>query len=654
MVFFSFLSFFIILSNLFLLAFTLLEKKSDLRKAYSFLLSSLTLWILGFAICPLFPEETQALIWLRCSWTGLVFLPATFLHFVLAVTMDHRKIHLRLNQIGYLITIVLTILNLLGGLIQRITFKNGFYYPEVGLFYPYYGITFIFFISYGSWLLYQRYKKTKSQIEKDRLKFLIIGGCFGILGSLFNILLNFVGINLLYLIEFLLIVIFNMMLNYVCIRYKLIEVNTFIRREHIHYLTLSTLIGFAGVGILILQKFYPYNFFVPIILLAFGLGLTFQIFTPALLQFIEKRLFKETLDKKELLKRLSQNITSTFDKDLLLPSILDVIVNIIEIKTAAIILFLPNEEECEVNFAMGIDEGKRRKALFSKTKGLLKWFGEDERMILKAHLRIDPKFEDVFEDIENDLEKVEGVLAIPFVGKEGLIGVLCLGEKKSLVPYNDEDIVFLATICDETTVALENTFLHEKKIKYFLNTIMALVFAIEAKDKYTKGHCENVGRYAAAISEALGMSPQEVENIKIGGYLHDIGKIGIDEKILLKPSRLTREEFEEIKKHPDIGVKILEAINLPKDILHAVKYHHERIKGDGYPEKLTDDGSPPLPLVASIIAVADSYEAMTSDRPYRKALDKEDAMDELRNGSGKFYDPKIVEVFLDLLEEGKV
>ena len=184
--------------------------------------------------------------------------------------------------------------------------------------------------------------------------------------------------------------------------------------------------------------------------------------------------------------------------------------------------------------------------------------------------------------------------------------------------------------------------------------VAVLVFAIEAKDKYTKGHCENVGQYAEAISEALGLSPQEVENIKIGGYLHDIGKIGILEKILLKPGKLTQEEFEEIKKHPHIGVKILEAINLPKDIIYAVKYHHERIKGNGYPENLTDDGSPPLPLVASIIAVADSYEAMTSDRPYRKALDKEDAMDELRSGSGKFYDPKIVEVFLNLLEEGKV
>ncbi len=654
MVFFSFLSFFIILSNLLLLAFTLLEKKSDLRKAYAFLLFSLTLGILGFGTSSLFPDKTKALIWLRCTWTGLVFLPVIFLHFVRAVTMDRRKIHLRLNQFGYLITIGLTILNLLGGLIPGITFKNGFYYPQVGIFYPYYGLTFIFFISYGSWLLYQRYKKTKSQIEKDRLKFLIIGSCSGIAGSLLNILFNFIEIDLLYLIEFLFIVTFNLMLNYVCIRYKLIEVNTFIRKEHIHYLTLSTLIGFASVGILILQRFYSDKFFIPIILIAFGSGITFQIFTPALLQFIEKRLFKETLDKKELLNRLSQNITSTFDKDLLLPSILDVIVNIVEIKTAAIILCLPDKDECEISFAMGINEGKRRKAIFSKNNGLLKWFIADKRMILKNNLRIDPKFENVFEDIENDLEKVDGVLAIPFVGKEGLIGVLCLGEKKSEVLYNDEDIVFLTTICDETTVALENSFLHEKKIKYFLNTIMALVFAIEAKDKYTKRHCENVGQYAAAISKALGLSPQEVENIRIGGYLHDIGKIGIDEKILLKPSRLTQEEFEEIKKHPRIGVKILEAINLPKDIIHAVKYHHERINGQGYPENLAQDGIPSLPLAASIIAVADSYEAMTSDRPYRKALDKEAAMDELRSGSGKFYDPKIVEVFLNLLEEGKV
>jgi len=652
MVFFSFLSFFIILTNLFLLAFTLLERRGSLRRSFSFLLSSLTLWILGFITCPLFVDETKALIWLRCSYTGLVFLPATFFHFVLSLTMTHSKIHIRLKQAGYLISIIFAILNLLGGLIKWISFKDGFYYPNTEMFYPYYGISFIFFISYGSWLLYQRYKKTKSPIEKDRLRYLIIGGYFGILSSLFNICLIF--ITDIYLMEYLTIVIFNLITNYVCVKYKLIEVNTFIKKEHIYYLTLSLLIGFGGFVMLVLQRFLTDNFFLPIILLAFMLGLSFHLLTTPLQHVIEKNFFKDTLDKKKLLQRLSQNITSTFDKDLLLPSILDVIVNIVEVKTAAIILCLPEKEEYEVNFAMGIDETKRRKAIFSKTKGLIKWFCEDERMILKDNLRIDPKFEDVFQDIENDMEKLSAVLAIPFVAKEGLMGVLCLGEKNSSLPYNEDDIVFINTLCDCTTVALENTFLYEKKMKYFLNTIMALTFAIEAKDKYTKGHCENVGRYAAALAEALGLSPTEVENIRIGGYLHDIGKIGIDEKILLKSGPLTQEEFEQIKEHPNIGVKILQAINLPRDIIDAVKYHHERYNGTGYPEKLSKDGLPPLPLVASIIGVTDSYEAMTSDRPYRKAFSKEEAMKELRIGSGKLYDPKVVEAFLNLLEEGKI
>ncbi len=651
MVFFSFLSFFIILANLFLLAFTLLEKKSSLRRSFSFLLSSLTLWILGFATCSLFGDETKALIWLRCSYTGLIFLPTTFFHFVLSLTMNHSKIHIKLKQIGYFMSIVFAILNLLGGLIPGIIFKNGFYYPNTGLFYPYYGIIFVFFISYGSWLLYQRYKKTKSQIEKNRLRYLVIGSCFGILSSLFNIYLNFINI---YLMEYLTIVVFNLITNYVCVKYKLIEVNTFIRKEHVYYLTLSLLIGFGGFGILVLQRFLPDKFFLPLILLTFVLGLSFHLLSTSIQQVIEKKLFKETLDKRDLLKRLSQNITSTFDKNLLFPSILDVIVNIMEIKTASIILYSPEETEYEVNFAMGIDDAKRRKAIFLKTKGLIKWFCEDKRILLKDNLRINPKFEDVFQDIENDLEKVDAILAMPFVGKEELIGVFCLGEKKSLLPYNEEDIAFINTLCDETSVALENTFLYEKKMKYFLNTILALVFAIEAKDKYTKGHCENVGRYAAMLAQSLGLSPAEVENIRIGGYLHDIGKIGIDEKILLKPGRLSHEEFEHIKEHPKIGVKILEAINPPKDIIDAVKYHHERFSGTGYPENLTQDGSPPLPLVASIIGIADSYEAMTSDRPYRKALSKKEAMEELKIGSGRLYDPKIVDVFLKLLEENKI
>jgi len=565
--------------------------------------------------------------------------------------MDHSKIHKVLKQGGYIISLGLAILNLLGGLIQKVTFKHGFYYPQTEIFYPYYGISFIFFMWYGSWLLYQRYQKTRSELEKTRLKYLLIGSGFGILSSLLNMGLNFIYV---YLMEYLAIIIFNLVINYVCVRYKLIEINPYIRKEHVYYLSLSFLIGMSGFGLLVLQRFFQYKFFLAIILLAFVLGLSLQLLSNPMQQIIEKQFFKGALDKKEILMRLFQNITSTFDRNLLLPSLLDVIVNILDIKTASIILCSSEKEECEVSAAMGIDETKRHKATFLKTKGLIKWFGEDKRILLKDNLRLDPKFENVFEEIENDLEKVDAKLAIPFIGKEGLIGILCLGEKNSLLPYTDEDMVFLNTLCDGTTVALENTFLYEKKMEYFLNTITALVFAIEAKDKYTKGHCENVGRYAGLVAEALGLSPEEIENIKIGGYLHDIGKIGIDETILLKPTRLTHEEFEQIKKHPQIGVKILEAINLPKDILDAVKYHHERINGTGYPERLTKDGVPPLPLVSSIIGIVDSYDAMISDRPYRKPFSKKEAIEELRIGSGKLYDPKIVEVFIQLIEEGKV
>lgn len=654
MIFFIFLSFFIILTNLFLLSFSLLEKKSDLRKTFSLLLCCLTLWIVGLTTCSLFSEEIKALVWLRCSYTGFVFLPVVFFHFVLSLIMDHSKSHIRLKQIGYFVSIIFAILNFLGGLIQGIIFKDGFYYPKPTILYPYYGVIFIFFISYGSWLLYRRYTKTKSEIEKSRLKYLLIGSCAGILSSIFNLCLIFT--ENIYLMKYLAIIIFNFTINYVCVKYRLIEVNIFIRKEHIYYLTLSFLIALSCFGISVLQRFYTDKFLLPIILLAFVLGLSFHLLSLPIQRVIEKNLFKEAFDKKEFLQRLFQNITSTFDRNLLLPSILDVIMNIMKIKTASIIIYSPEKDECEVNFAMGLDETKRRKAKFSKTKGLIKWFCEDKRkrIILKDNLRIDPRFEDVFQSIEEDFEKVDAILAIPFVGKEGLMGVLCLGEKNSSLPYNEEDIAFINTLCDGTTVALENTFLYEKKMKYFLNTIMALVLAIEAKDKYTKGHCENVGRYSAALAQSLGLSPEEVENIRIGGYLHDIGKIGISENILLKPGRLTYEEFEEIKKHPEIGVKILEAINLPKDIIDSVKYHHERFNGNGYPERLKKDGIPPLPLAAAIIGVADSYEAMISDRPYRKALSREEAINELKRGSGKLYDPKIVDAFINLLKEGKI
>jgi diguanylate cyclase (GGDEF)-like protein/putative nucleotidyltransferase with HDIG domain len=176
-----------------------------------------------------------------------------------------------------------------------------------------------------------------------------------------------------------------------------------------------------------------------------------------------------------------------------------------------------------------------------------------------------------------------------------------------------------------------------------LSTIYALAATVDAKDHYTYGHSKKVARYATDIAEALGCPRDKVDAIRAAALLHDIGKIGVSDDILEKPGPLTPEEWEPIRAHPSLGVAIIKHIDALKECLSAVQYHHERYDGKGYPTGLKGDN---IPLEARIIAVADAYDAMTSQRPYReRALTPEEGLDELKQCAGKQFDPRIVEVF---------
>lgn len=183
--------------------------------------------------------------------------------------------------------------------------------------------------------------------------------------------------------------------------------------------------------------------------------------------------------------------------------------------------------------------------------------------------------------------------------------------------------------------------------KFFIEAIQVLVKTLEAKDKYTKEHSLNVAKYAVLIARNLRLSEEEIKIIEIAGYLHDLGKIGIDENILKKPGKLTSEEYEHVKKHPLITVEILEPIEEFREIIKFVKHHHERYDGTGYPDRLKGEE---IPIGARILALADAYDAMLSDRPYRKARKKDEVINELKHEKGKQFDPKLVEKFLKVIQ----
>jgi putative nucleotidyltransferase with HDIG domain len=232
------------------------------------------------------------------------------------------------------------------------------------------------------------------------------------------------------------------------------------------------------------------------------------------------------------------------------------------------------------------------------------------------------------------------------VNKDNLVGVInCERVHSKKGPFTPENLDLLETLASQASIAIENARLYHNLLNVYLETIRSLAAAIDAKDSYTHGHSRRVTDLSVGIAMEMELSKTEVDTIRHASLLHDVGKIGISEQILLKPGRLTDDEFETIKSHPHIGAGILNSIEFLKNVCEIIKHHHERFDGKGYPNGLSHQD---IPLGSRIICVADSFDAITSNRPYRKPMTFQEAVDEIVNCSGSQFDPKVVEAFVRL------
>lgn len=252
----------------------------------------------------------------------------------------------------------------------------------------------------------------------------------------------------------------------------------------------------------------------------------------------------------------------------------------------------------------------------------------------------------------------EGIaLVVPMVVRNELTGFVLLGGKASGEEFSTEDFETIRAMVRHIGVGIhthrlieqvaqraeENRRLYEELRAIYRDTVRAFAAAIDIKDKYTQGHSERVGRYSEVIARELGWSEDEVEGIQIAGYLHDVGKLVVDRNIINAPYHIDAKQSSELNRHPAAGYEILSPINHPyADIPLMAKYHHERLDGRGYPDGLTDSQ---IPLGAKIVSLADSFDAMTTDRPYRRRRSFEDVIRDLRQNTGTQFDKSVVVAF---------
>jgi len=361
------------------------------------------------------------------------------------------------------------------------------------------------------------------------------------------------------------------------------------------------------------------------------------------------RLLKEMDDRIRELSVITETSTligSTLDLAELLHIIMEKLKEILNAEASSI--FQIDEQTKELYFLVATGEkGKEAKEIrVPWGKGIVGWTAAKGETLNVTDVTKDKRF---FTGVDKKTKwQTKSILAVPLKIKGKTIGVAEVLNKIGGQPFSKVDEKLLEAIGKQAAVAIDNARLYTDLSEISANSIRALINAVEAKDKYTRGHTERVTEYSVMIAERLNLPVAEVRRIKFSALLHDIGKIGIPDKILLKPGRLTRKEYEIVKEHPERGVKILRPIKQLSTVLDGIKYHHEWLNGSGYPDGLKGKK---VPLVARILTIGDAYDAMTSDRPYRKALPKKEAIRRLLKDSSTQFDSALVEVFIKCLEE---
>lgn len=359
---------------------------------------------------------------------------------------------------------------------------------------------------------------------------------------------------------------------------------------------------------------------------------------------LEKTTLLEDLSKlRSLLSlyRLSQMITTTLNLGKLFSMTLELAVAELRASSGSIMLYDEASSELIISAVHGLPKTLigRRQSVNEGIAGLVA--RHHKPIIISPKTSTEPQVLSMLKRKE-----IISSISFPMILEGRLVGVLNVNSLEKDVVFSESDLELLSVLCTQAAAAITNAQLHEQVRRSYLGAIMALVQAIEARDPYTKGHSEKVSEYATKFCEVLKLSSCEAESIQMAGLLHDVGKIGIPDYILLKPGKLTDEEYEQIKRHPVISSNIVEPVPFPWDIKTPVRHHHERWDGKGYPDGLRGEE---IPFTARIISITDTFDAITSDRAYRKAMKVEEALEAILHVSGTQLDPELARAFVEMM-----
>ncbi|MCS7215332.1 MAG: HD domain-containing protein [Thermodesulfovibrio sp.] len=355
---------------------------------------------------------------------------------------------------------------------------------------------------------------------------------------------------------------------------------------------------------------------------------------------MEKEILLEHL--KQILE-FSTLINSSLDIEEIKKRAAMAAVRLVNCEAGSLLLYDQEKEELYFDVALGEKADMVKQIRLKKGQGIAGWVAEKREAVIVNDVQKDPRFYKNVDQKSGFITK--NMICLPVMIKDKMVGVIQAINKRDSV-FNEYDLRLLRALASQIAVAIENARLYEELRETFYAIVFALADTIEKRDPYTGGHTRRVMEYSTEIAKEIGLNKNELENLRLAAILHDIGKIGIRDEILLKKDKLTNEEYTIIKNHAIYGSSILQHLKQLKDIIPGVRHHHENFNGTGYPDQLKGEE---IPLIARIISVADNFDALTTDRPYRKALSTDEAVAQIEQKSGTQFDPKIVDAFKRVL-----
>lgn len=652
-----------------------------LNRAWLRLSLATTVWAVSTALMDRAPSALWGLVWARGAQAAFSLIPVFFLQFTLALvegSAEYRSL-LRWNgRAGALFALLALSPLMVSDLQSELAFR---FYPAAG---PFYGPFFLWFLGVFLaclWILLKGYRRQVGY-RRNQLRYVILGSSIGMASFASAIPLAF-GIPVPPAVQGLLI--FHALMTYAIVRWRLMDISIVIKNTLLYASFYSILVGLFVVVVVFFGQLLFYGpqaldrrvLWMCLVALSIVTALVRPLDT-WLRRLTDRLLFQKKYEWQKTLKEASKGMTQVTSVEKLLKLMAHFIGMRVRVTNVGIL------QRTGERYALQVSRGREKRPIglsVTRDNPLIAWLEEKKEILTVDEVRGWLRSERLFphrtvirktlEEILHEMDLLGAQVCVPALSKSQMLGVLVLGEKLSGDPFTQEDLDVLSTLASEGAIALENAHLYQQLVqrmseieglyqrehRLFIHTAIALAAAVDARDPYTHGHTERCTVYAMVIAEQFPSHSEILEPtrfrevLKIAALLHDIGKIGSPDEILRKPAKLTPKEMKKMQEHPVVGAIILQPIKGMEEVAVVVKAHHERFDGKGYPDGLRGHE---IPFMTRIISVADTFDSMTTDRPYRKRMSDAAAVKEIQDCSGSQFDPVVVEAFLRAHREGRL